>query len=230
MAVFISGGGFALPSFLDVFSENTWEQIIVACQLNRVPDTWKIGDQKAMTINGAAYMVTIIGKNHDSYSDGTGNAPLTFQLRECYNTTYRMNGSNTNNGGWTNSQMRSTHLPTVLNLMPSVVQSSIREVNKLTTDGKTSSTIVTTADKLFLLSEIEVFGLVSISKSGEGTQYEYYKKGNSSIKQVNGTNNSYWLRSPQGTTSTNYCCVNVSGGTSFDNASNPNGVPFAFCF
>ena len=30
----------------------------------------------------------------------------------------------------------------------------------------------------FLLSEIEIFGSVSYSKSGEGTQYDYYKAGN----------------------------------------------------
>ena len=54
--------------------------------------------------------------------------------------------------------------------MPTEVQNGIREVNQMTSAGSQSATINTTADKLFLLSEIEIFGSVSYSKSGEGTQ------------------------------------------------------------
>ena len=28
------------PPYSDVFADNTWEQIIAACQANQVPDTW----------------------------------------------------------------------------------------------------------------------------------------------------------------------------------------------
>ena len=80
------------------FADNTWAQIIDACHKNKVPATWVVGNQKTMTINGVDYLVDIIGKNHDTYSDG-GTAPLTFQLHDCYATTYQMNSTNTNEGG-----------------------------------------------------------------------------------------------------------------------------------
>jgi hypothetical protein len=175
-------------------------------------------------------MVTIIGKYHDNYSDGIGKAPITFQLQECYNTKYRMNSSDTNVESWNNSQMRSTHIPAILKLMPTEVQSALREVNKHTTNGDTGSTIVTTADKLFLLSEVEVFGVSSNSKGGEGIRYEYYAKSYTPIKKVNGTNSIYWLRSPQGINSTGFCCVGNNGGANYQNAATTAGVSFAFCF
>ena len=156
-------------SFLkDNFADNDWSAIIAACHSGSVPSTWVVGNSKTMTINGASYQVDIIGKNHDTYAAG-GTAPLTFQLHDCYGETEKMNSSNTNSGGWTSCAMRSTHLPAILALMPTEVQNGIREVNKLTSAGNKSSTINTTADKLFLLSEVEIFGSPSYSVSGEGT-------------------------------------------------------------
>ncbi|WP_455565074.1 DUF6273 domain-containing protein, partial [Akkermansia biwaensis] len=173
-------------SFLkDNFADNDWASIIAACHSGSVPSTWVVGNSKTMTINGASYQVDIIGKNHDTYASG-GKAPLTFQLHDCYGETKNMNSSNTNSGGWTSCAMRSTHLPAILALMPTEVQNGIREVHKMTSAGSQSATINTTADKLFLLSEIEIFGSVSYSKSGEGTQYAYYSAGNSKVKNRNG--------------------------------------------
>jgi hypothetical protein len=141
-----------------------------------------------------------------------------------------MNSSNTNSGGWTSCAMRSTHLPAILALMPTEVQNGIREVNKLTSAGSQSATINTTADKLFLLSEIEIFGSVSYSKSGEGAQYDYYKAGNSKVKKFNGGADFWWERSPYGSNSAYFCGVNSYGDALYANASGASGVAFGFCF
>ena len=61
-----------------------------------MPDAWKVADHKPMTINGVDYQIDIIGKNHDDYSDGSGKAPLTFQLHDCYAAPKQMNSFNTN--------------------------------------------------------------------------------------------------------------------------------------
>ena len=212
------------------FADNTWETIIAVCQKKIVPPTWKVGDQKAMTIGGTDYLIDIIGINHDDYSDGSGKAPFTFQLHDCYADKKAMNRSNTNSGGWTSCAMRSTHLPAILALMPTEVKNGIREVNKLTSAGNKSSTINTTADKLFLLSEIEIFGSVSYSKSGEGTQYDYYKAGNSKVKNRNGSAANWWERSPRASSSTNFCVVRSSGSANIGSAINAIGVAFGFCF
>ena len=206
------------------FADNTWEQIISVCQKGIVPPSWKVGDQKSMTIGGTEYMIDIIGKNHDTYASG-GKAPLTFQLHDCYADTKAMNSSNTNSGGWTSCAMRSTHLSAILALMPTEVQSGIREVNKPTSEGSKSSTINTTADKLFLLSEVEIFGSTTYSAAGEGTQYDYYKAGNSKVKKRNGSADSWWERSPNASATAGFCRVASNG-----NARNSHGMPFGFCF
>jgi hypothetical protein len=227
----IGGTGYDInfePSYDPVFANNTWEQIIAACHNNEVPETWKVADQKPMTINGVDYQIDIIGKNHDTYTAG-GKAPLTFQLHDCYADTKQMNNSNTSKSGWTSCAMRSTHLPAILSQMPTEVQSGIREVNKRT---MLSSSIrpKTTADKLFLLSEIEIFGSVTHSYKGEGTQYDYYKAGNSKVKRRNGSDDGWWERSPKNSDSEKFCLVGLNGIADADFASEKMSVAFGFCF
>lgn len=217
-------------SFLkDNFADNDWSAIIAACHSGSVPSTWVVGNSKTMTINGASYQVDIIGKNHDTYASG-GKAPLTFQLHDYYGETKNMNSSNTNSGGWTSCAMRSTHLPAILALMPTEVQNGIREVNKLTSTGSQSATINTTADKLFLLSEVEIFGSTTYSEAGEGTQYDYYKAGNSKVKKRNGSAASWWERSRDASYSTRFCLVTSDGNANYGGASYARGVAFGFCF
>lgn len=226
----INGTGYDItfkPSYDPVFANNTWEQIIAACHNNEVPETWKVADQKPMTINGVDYLIDIIGKNHDDYSDGSGKAPLTFQLHDCYELKKAMHNTTTNSKGWSRCDMRETNLPIILKQMPTEVQSGIREVNKLTSESRT---IVTTADKLFLLSEIEIFGSDTNSGKGEGMQYDYYKAGNSKVKNYIDSAIEWWERSPYNDNTRFYCCVNYKGASISRVANAVSGVPFAFCF
>ena len=217
-------------AYKEIFGDNSWATIVESCKNREVPDTWVVGNSKTMLINGTEYQIDIIGKGHDDYADGSGKAPLTFQLHDCYAAVNRMNSSNTNVGGWTSCAMRQTHLPAILALMPTEVQNGIREVNKLTSAGSQSSTINTTPDKLFLLSEIEIFGSVTYSKSGEGTHYDYYKAGNSKVKNRNG-GAAYWNeRSPLKDGSTQFCMASNTGTADYGGASSAAGVAFAFCF
>ena len=213
----------------DTFADNEWSAIIAACQSGSVPSSWAVGNSKTMTINGASYQVDIIGKNHDTYTGG-GTAPLTFQLNDCYGTKYPMNSSNTNSGGWASCEMRTTHLPAILALMPSEVQTGIKAVDKLTSAGSQSSTINTSSDKLFLLSEIEIFGSISYAKAGGGSQYAYYSAGNSKVKNFVGSATLWGERSPCGSNTASFCAVNSGGGAYYGNASSAYGVAFGFCF
>ena len=218
-------------TFAENFADNTWEQIIEACQKNKVPETWVVGDQKPMTINGTNYTIDIIGKNHDVYSDGSGTAPLTFQMHDCYATAYAMNSEATNAGGWASSAMRTMHLPAIMALMTSEVQAGVKEVKKLTCQGTYGSAVGGIADKLFLLSEIEVFGGITYSTTGEGTQFDYYKAGNSKVKKMNGSADTWWLRSPfSKSNSSNFIQVSSSGDVNAYNPKNAYSVAFAFCF
>lgn len=222
-----------VPELLNNFADNSWENIIWACATKNVPETWTVGSQKAMTINGTDYLIDIIGKDHDDYADGSGKAPLTFQMHDCYATGYAMNSSATNVGGWTECAMRKTHLPAILALMPAEVQAGIREVSKKTGAGNKSATINTTADKLFLLSQIEIWNSHAMSASGEGSQYAYYAAGDSALKlkKKNGSVVSWFMRSPYLQNNTGFCVnSNSQGYSGFSSASSSAGVAFAFCF
>lgn len=118
----------------------------------------------------------------------------------------------------------------MLKQMPADVQSGIREVNKISASNGRSHVLVTTKDSLFLLSEVEVFGSSINSNSGEGTQYDYYKAGNSTVKNFNGSAYDWWERSPTAN-STRYYCNVKSTGSSINSSANVNrGVAFGFCF
>ncbi len=216
------------------FADNDWETIIAACQNNEVPDTWIVGDQKAMTIGGAEYLIDIIGKAHDHYTAG-GTAPLTLQLHQLYSTKYDMNYDSSNLGGWKDCEMRSIYLPNVLDAMPSTVKSSIKAVNKKASEGGQSSTVNTVSDKLFLLSEIEVRGSIVYSYSGEGAQYAYYTQGsygNRPKYDLSGALQNRWLRSPDKDSSDSFCYVmgNYNGAAKTGKAHLSYHVAPAFCF
>ena len=227
----IGGTGYDItfaPPYDSVFANNTWEQIIEACHNNAVPDTWNVADQKQMTINGVDYQIDIIGKNHDTYAAG-GKAPLTFQLHDCYADKKAMNSLDDNSGGWKSSAMRTTHLPAILALMPTEVQNGIREVSKKASVGGASSTIETVPDKLFLLSEVEIFGSCIFSAPGEGMRYDYYWS-NSVVKNRNGSAYKWWARSPDAGDYAGFCAVDRYGNEDINDAIEANGVAFGFCF
>ena len=99
----------------------------------------------------------------------------------------------------------------------------------MTSVGNNSSGLETTSDKLFLLSEIEVFGATQYSYAGEGKQYEYYTAGNSTIKKVNGSARYWWERSPYSGNTIAFCRVGDYGGAGRSDASSAFGVSFGFC-
>lgn len=125
--------------------------------------------------------------------------------------------------------MRKSNMATYLSQLTSAWQNAIKQVNKLSSAGSQSTTIKTTADKLFLLSEVEIFGSTSYSVSGEGTQYAYYKAGNSKVKNVSGSAYSWWERSPIASNTTYFCLVTSNGNAGGTSASASYGVAFGFC-
>lgn len=185
-----------VKAFDATFANNSWEDVILACQTNSVPATWNVGDIKTMSINSTECNIQIIGKNHDDYSDGSGKAPLTFQVISAFDLVYQMNNRETHDGGWKASKMRQTNLPIIMNYLPTVVKDSLRAVDKISSNG--TATVETTSDTLFLLSEIEVLGSISNSYSiatGEGTQYEYFTFSDR-VNRGNGTYvGDWWTRS-----------------------------------
>lgn len=206
------------------FADNTWDTIIEACHADSVPDTWVTTDSKTMTIGGTSYQVDIIGKNHDTYTAG-GIAPITFQLHTTYATEYALDsGSGVHT--WGNSTMRNDVLPAILAIMSEEVKNGIRAVNKKTYINGVSATKGEVSDKLFLLSEDEFKG-----GTAEGTQYEYYKAGNSVIKaNIAGNNTKHWTRSFRLNVAGSAWAISNTGKIEDTYYTREWGIAFAFCF
>lgn len=212
----------------DNLNDTDWADIDICGRLGMAQQFFKVGDSKTVNIGGTNYEVQIIGFNHDDKVSG-GKAAYSFQLVDCLNQTQQMNTSNTNTGGWNGSAMRG-RMSTYKSQLPAALRNVIKTVKKKSgTGGGSSSGTQQTNDDLFLLSEIEIFGTTTYSVAGEGTQYEWYKAGNSRIKKVNGSANGWWERSPGSGYTSYFCIVNSSGSASNDIATSSNGVSFGFC-
>lgn len=212
----------------DNLNDTDWADIDICGRLGMAQQFFKVGDSKTVNIGGTNYEVQIIGFNHDDKVSG-GKAAYSFQLVDCLNQTQQMNTSNTNTGGWNGSAMRG-RMSTYKSQLPAALRNVIKTVKKKSgTGGGSSSGTQQTNDDLFLLSEIEIFGTTTYSVAGEGTQYEWYKAGNSRIKKVNGSANYWWERSPRSGNTNGFCRVNSSGSADSSAANASYGVSFGFC-
>ena len=138
-----------------------------------------IGNQIMLMLDDAGYTFDVIGFNHDTlttanaYGDNTatGKAGITFQMHDSFATTYAMNSSNTNVGGWKSSVMRTSTMATMKSYLPTEWQTAIKMVNKVSgVGGGPSTDTETVSDSCFLLSEIEIFDSIAHSVPEEGTQ------------------------------------------------------------
>ena len=212
-------------------ANNTWAQIAAASEAGVAASTWSVGDTKNITVGGETLTVEIVGFNHDDLASG-GKAGITFGLKNLMANTRQMNSSNTNAGGFTGSDMYDWLQGTLLNSLPSDLRAVLKSVNKKTSAGSQSSTINTNAMKIFLFSEIEIFGSVTYSKSGEGSQYSRFATASSRIKYLSngsGSADLWWERSPYGNGSNDVCSVDSNGSASSNYASYSRGVCFGFC-
>lgn len=211
----------------------SWSQMATISKTGLASTLFHIGDEKTLTVNGVSYTAVIIGFDHDTPANiatyGRDKAGITWQLKNCLNTTYQMNSSLTNSGGWASCAMRTSTMATLLNQLPSNLKNAIVKVKKLSSAGNQSTAINTTEDSLFLLSEVEIFGSTTYAKAGEGSQYEYYQSGNSRVKTVNESASGWWERSPRGSDSTQFCHVSKEGTVNWTGATVLQGVSFGFC-
>ena len=145
-----------------------------------------------------------------------------------------MNFSVTNEGGWGDCQRRKWCNNVYLNAMPEILRNAVKEVKIKTSAGRHMATIVETNDKIFLPSEVEIFGSTSYSVAGEGSQYAYYKNATANrYKMPKWSSDSsivssrYWERSPD--EDKFFCIVSYTGNNGTANASFGHGIAPCFC-
>ena len=236
-----------VPSAVKTFAECSWTEIkAVAANGHKNSSNqwcitrngaeevwWDIGDEKDITLSdGETITLQIYDFLHDGKPDGT-KAPLTIGMKNLMATTAKMNNTYTSVGGWEESQMRTVTLRGILEKLPTELQATLCEVSKKTSAGGKSTDIVTTADKLFLFSEVEVDGTTDAVYKDEGTKYPLFTSSSTRVKKLsNGSGSEYaWLlRSPYTQSNGQFLSIYASGSIRYDtSATYAIGICFGFC-
>ncbi len=188
-----------------------------------VTERFGVGDYKTIELyTGETVKIILLDTDKDKLAEGEGNAKTTFGILVC-DGLFRMNKENTNRTSWKDCEMR-TRMERILRLLPEVIRNNIKPVLKKTSAGGGSRDIITTTDKCFLFSEVEIRGEVQYSRPGEGEQYEYF------VSDEGRNFDDYkWLRSPCYGSSYYFCCVRSNGYSTGNGASSSYGVAFGFC-
>jgi hypothetical protein len=231
---------------------NSWAQIQSVAKTGAGSSYWSVGDRVSVAISGTVgslafsgtYDCFIIAFNH---SDSGTEYGITFQFgknvntgkdivfvdkyfdKDCYNAAFVMYRSATNQGGWASSYMRNTICSAFLSALPSALRSVIAYTTIYTDNvgGKSSSesSISSTSDKIFLLSEYEVTGKYSLANYYEQwyqSQYTYYASGNSKVKYYYAnstyTEGTWWTRSPYYGDSYSFVYINNLGSVNSTDA------------
>ena len=198
---------------------------------------WSVGDVRTINIsaftggNNVAHAAQKIDIAISSFSDyNECGCVMQFDFVQSLAATQRMNATNTNAGGYAATEMYTTTLPALVEALPTWLKERLITFNVLASAGSQSATISTIGNnKLALRSEVEIFGTVSNSKAGEGSQIPYYTAAANRIKTTgwSGSASNWWERSPNGSTSNSFCYVSNNGSAGSNSASNANGVaPF----
>ena len=209
------------PELLPNFADNSWENIVWACNNHAVPESWAVGNTKNLQIGSTPVSVAIAAKNHDDLPDG-GKAALTFTCTGLYGSNQPMNSSNTNVGSFFGSNMDSYLRDMVFPQFPEEVKNNVKSVVKKTSAGNASSSIRSDNMQIWLFSAVEVGLSASYVSTGEGTVYPYYNNG------TRAKGGWWWLRSPYLTANDDFTRVGADGGISASIASAPYGVSFGF--
>ena len=150
-----------------------------------------------MLTTGEVVPVAIGDFYHNTITGTDDTAAIAFTFVDCLNTKYKMNESETNQGGWEGSNMRKKHMPNILATFPAELTASnaIKYVDVLASAGSASTSVIRSSDRLRLHSVTELNGIVSYAAI-EGTVYPYYESLSDLRKYINGSSVNYWTRTP----------------------------------
>ncbi len=224
------------------FENDSWDIISKAVKENNYP--YQVGDTKEVDM-GSLGTHTVRVANTSSCTNGETSETACGFVVEFADivSTQKMNSNQTNVGGWPASEMRTYVNTTVYNALPDKLQNVVATTTVVSGHGATEGEAnFTSSDKLYLLSTKEVWGKDGTSNTVtkdtaeiETRQLDYYKnKGvttnnyDGAIKQYNGTNYYWWLRSASSGSATNFFRSRDSGAWDANFANYTRGVSPAF--
>ena len=223
------------------FAIDNWETIATNVKNGNMCG-YHVGDEKQIELTGfGKHNVRI--SNVSACESETSETACGFVVEFVDIITKQpFNSTMINVGGWKDSEIRTYINNNIYNALPSDLQNIILTTKVISSYAKYDSANFETEDKLYLLSSEEVFGdFATSSMAGHDTsvgtskQLDYYKNQGvtlsnfeKSIKQYEGSNYYWWLRSvPAGDP---WCVLDVANtrGWSNTSANGYDGISPAF--
>ncbi|MDD3337851.1 MAG: DUF6273 domain-containing protein [Lachnospiraceae bacterium] len=200
----------------------TWGQIKEAAENGTVTELVKSGDQIPVTLKNGELVL------FDATYDKKGK--LYFVAHNCIGECMPMNSEGGNRGGWKDCEMREYLHSEILPLLPDELQAVIAPTTIVQVlDGER----VECQDKLFLLSETQIFGETHYADANgepEDTQLDIFQNERDRVKEEDGEGTYWWWeRSPNISSSYIFCFVSSSGNANYNSADNSSGVAPGFC-
>ena len=185
------------------FQQDSWSTISANVKAGST-NQYNVGDTKEVDL-GELGTHTVRIANMSACESETSETACGFVVEFAdIITNHQFNSTETNVGGWRDSELRTYVNGTIYNALPSDLQNVITTTKVISGHGETAGeTNFETQDKLYLLNAQEVWNDNDFDKSvGTSKQLDYYKNQgvttssySGARKQYNGRNDDWWLRS-----------------------------------
>ena len=221
---------------IPAFQKDSWATIAANVKSGNT-SKYNVGDTKEVDL-GELGKHTVRISNMSACESETSETACGFVVEFAdIITRQKFNSTTTNVGGWKDSEIRTYINSTIYNALPSDLQNVIVSTKVISGHESTSGeTNFETQDKLYLLNAQEVWNGNSYDTSvGTSKQLDYYKNQGvtassyaGAIKQYNGSNSYWWLRSAYSIAAISFLSVYSDGDWSRYDASDSYGVSPAF--
>ena len=227
---------------IPAFQKDSWSTIAANVKSGNT-SKYNVGDTKEVDLGTlGTHTVRIANKSECTTETSETACGFVVEFADII-TEQTFNSTNTNVGGWRDSELRTYINDTLYKSLPSDLQGVITTTKVISGHGETSGeTNFETQDKLYLLSAHEVYeDETSNQISTDDTSYsntkqlDYYKNQGvttsnraGAIKQYNAANSNWWLRSAFSVSTSTFLNVNFSGDWEGDGTTASIGVSPAF--
>ena len=223
-----------LPRKSITFANATWSEINEISTRGFADYYFSVGDERTIKIGGIDHVVYVAGFGLETTEDGNV-AGITIAAKNCLLTQSPMDADyNYTWQGWETSDVRSTLNGSILLTLDEELQSVIKPVKKKFsyTDYETAKLKGTTIDKIWIFSEMEIFGDKTSSNVNDGEHYPCFPTTASKIKfagDVGTSGVTWWTRSVCNGDYNYYVAVNNNGSKSLCDLNNSAFVCPVFC-
>ena len=227
------------------FADEDWATIAAVAKSGNYEGKYNVGDTKEVDLGSLGKHTVRIANTStpaECSQEGFSQTACGFVVEFAdIIKEHNMNSTSTNAGGWPASEMRTYLNNDVYSALPTDLQSAIIDTKVVSGHGSSDRDNFISTDKLYLLSTAEVWAqgtsntIINDTGRDNTRQLDYYfaqgvttSNYSGAIKQLNGSNYWWWLRTAISGNGNDFDYVVNGGDWNISNASNTGGVSPAF--